>query len=103
MTMASTPWLTMSSMREITAATSPAVSMTLTFQPFSVGDGLEGLDIELGARLGEIGGDDRDVLGAARRAATKAVASDRARRKPGELEHDACLQDPLIRLGFQAL
>ena len=64
-------------MRLITAATSPAVSMTLTVPALLLGDGLEGLDVELGAGLGEVGGDDRDLLrrSAARRRRGRAQAS----------------------------
>ena len=62
MTIASTFWLTTSSMRLITAATSPLVSMTLTSQPFVLRRGLEALDVELRARLGEVGRDDGDLL-----------------------------------------
>ena len=62
-------------------------------------DALEGLDVELGARLGEIGGDDGDVL--RQRGRGDEGRGERRRGETGELEHDACLQNPQFVWGFR--
>jgi hypothetical protein len=61
MTMASTCWVTESSIRAMTAAISPAVSTTFTSHPFSAARGLKGVKVELRAGLRQIGRDHRNL------------------------------------------